>query len=128
MHLEKSLARASQGTGAAVDFSGKWKNELGSVATIAQTGDVVSGQYVSAVSEGGTSTTGVLAGFVDGDLISFVVHWDDFQAITAWVGQLDPKAPTQTINMLWQMTTQVPAGDEWASIHAGADYFVRIAQ
>jgi hypothetical protein len=82
---------------------------------------------VSAVSEGGTSATGVLSGFVDGDLISFVVHWDDFQAITAWVGQLAPKAPTQTIHTLWQMTTQVPAGEEWASINAGADVFVRIA-
>ncbi|MFO1102671.1 MAG: avidin/streptavidin family protein [Methylocystis sp.] len=127
MFLEKSLARAARGTGAAVDFTGKWQNELGSIATIAQTGDVIAGQYVSAVSEGGTSTTGVLSGFVDGDLISFVVHWDQFQAITAWVGQLDPKASTQTINTLWQMTSQVPPGDEWASINAGADVFVRIA-
>lgn len=127
MLLEKSLLRVAKGTGATVDFSGKWKNELGSIATIAQKGDVISGKYVSAVSEGGTSTTGVLAGFVDGGLISFVVHWDQFQAITAWVGQLDPKAPTQTINTLWQMTSQVPPGEEWASINAGADVFVRIA-
>lgn len=126
MLLEKSLSRAAKGTGASIDFTGKWRNELGSIATIAQTGDVVSGQYVSAVSEGGSSTTGVLAGFVDGDLISFVVHWDEFQAITAWVGQLDPKAPTQTINTLWQMTSQVPPGEEWASINAGADVFVRV--
>ncbi len=125
MLLEKSVARAAQGTGAAVDFSGDWKNELGSVATLVQKGDVLSGKYVSAVSEGGTSTTGALSGYVDGDLISFVVHWDDFQAITAWVGQLDPKAPKPTINTLWQMTTQAPAGDEWASINAGADYFMR---
>lgn len=127
MLLEKSLPRIAKGTGASVDFSGKWKNELGSIATIAQTGDVISGKYVSAVSEGGTSTGGVLSGFVDGDLISFVVHWDDFQAITAWVGQLDPKASTPTINTLWQMTSQVPPGEEWASINAGADVFVRIA-
>lgn len=128
MFHEKTLARAAKGTGAAVDFTGKWKNELGSVATIAQNGDVISGKYVSAVSEGGTTTTGVLGGFVDGNLISFVVHWDEFQAITAWVGQLDPKAPTQTINTLWQMTQKVAPGEEWASINAGADYFVRIAQ
>lgn len=126
MRHERSLSRVARGTGASVDFTGKWKNELGSVATIAQTGDVVAGQYVSAVSEGGTSTTGVLSGFVDGDLISFVVHWDEFQAITAWVGQLALKAPTPTINTLWQMTNQVPAGDEWASINAGADVFVRL--
>jgi hypothetical protein len=127
MLLEKSLLRVAKGTGAPVDFTGKWKNELGSIATIAQKGDVISGKYVSAVSEGGTSTTGVLGGFVDGGLISFVVHWDQFQAITAWVGQLVPKASTQTINTLWQMTSQVPPGEEWASINAGADVFVRIA-
>lgn len=126
MLLEKSVVRAAEGTGAPVDFSGDWKNELGSVATFVQKGDALSGKYVSAVSEGGTSATGVLSGFVDGGLISFVVHWDDFQAITAWVGQLAPKAPKQTINTLWQMTTQVPPGEEWASINAGADDFVRV--
>jgi hypothetical protein len=26
---------------------------------------------------------------------------------------------------LWQMTQRVPAGDEWTSINAGADYFTR---
>ena len=126
MYHEKSLARASQGTGAAYDFSGDWKNELGSVATLVQKGDALSGKYVSAVSEGGTSTSGALSGYVDGNLISFVVHWNEFQAITAWVGQLDPKAPKQTINTLWQMIQKVAPGDEWASINAGADYFVRV--
>jgi heme-degrading monooxygenase HmoA len=40
----------------------------------------------------GNSTKGDLQGYADGDLIAFVVHWRDFQAITTWVGQLDPKA------------------------------------
>ena len=102
MLLERSVMRAAEGTGGPVDFSGDWKNELGSVATFVQKGDTLSGKYVSAVSEGGTSASGVLSGLVDGDLISFVVHWDDFQAITAWVGQLAPKAPTQTIHTPWQ--------------------------
>jgi hypothetical protein len=30
-----------------------------------------------------------------------------------------------TIDTLWQMTKQVAAGDEWSSINAGADEFVR---
>ncbi len=41
MRLEKSLSRIAKGTGASIDFTGKWKNELGSIATIAQTGDDV---------------------------------------------------------------------------------------
>ena len=122
---EKSLARAKSGTGTAVDFSGTWTNELGSEVTLQQNGQVLSGSYKSKVSAGHTETTGDLQGYVDGDLISFVVHWRDFQAITSWVGQLDPKASTQQINTLWQMTKQVATGDEWASINAGADYFTR---
>jgi hypothetical protein len=125
MSQEMSLGRALGGTGRPIDFSGTWKNELGSQVVIAQTNGVLSGTYESAVSSGGTKTTGDLQGYVDGDLISFVVHWRDFQAITAWVGQLDPKASQETINTLWQMTKQVAQGDEWASINAGADYFTR---
>jgi len=124
MLQEKSLVRALAGSGAAVDFSGTWKNELGSIATITQAGNVLSGEYESAVSSAGTTTKGDLSGYVDGDLISFVVRWRQFQAITSWVGQLDPNA-ADTLNTLWHMTKQVPSGDEWASINAGADYFVK---
>jgi len=125
MIQEKSLGRAKAGTGTTVDFSGTWMNELKSEVTFKQTGAILSGTYESAVSAGGSKTVGDLQGYVDGDLISFVVHWRDFQGITAWVGQLDPKAATQQINTLWQMTKQVAIGDEWASINAGADYFTR---
>src|SRR5262245_28579617 len=121
---ERSLRRAQPGTGAMVDFSGTWVNELNSEMTLLQTGAILSGTYESAVSAGGQQTTGDLQGYVDGDLIAFVVHWRDFQAITAWVGQLDPEA-TEQINTLWQMTRQVETGEEWASVNAGADYFVR---
>ena len=122
---EQSLGRAKKGTGAAVDFAGTWENELKSEVTLAQTGDILTGTYTSAVSAGGTRTIGDLQGYVDGDLIAFVVHWRDFQAITTWVGQLDPNAAKQQINTLWHMTKQVTTGDEWASINTGADYFTR---
>jgi hypothetical protein len=127
MHQENSLARALAGTGTTVDFTGKWKNELGSVAEMTQNAaGALSGTYTSQVSGGGGSTIGDLLGYVDGDLISFVVHWRDFQAITAWVGQLDPKMPVDTLKTLWQMTKQVASGEEWASINAGSDTFVRL--
>jgi len=124
MLLEKSLSRALAGTGAAVDFSGIWKNELGSKMTLSQKNDVLSGTYESAVSAGGQPTSGDLQGYVDGNLIAFVVHWKQFQAITAWVGQTNPKNSKQ-ISTLWQMTSKVGAGEEWASINAGADYFTK---
>lgn len=92
--------------------------------TISQAKDVVNGTYKSAVSTGGTPATGTLVGYVDGDLISFIVHWKEFQAITAWVGQLSAKKPTR-LNTLWQMVSQVEPGEEWASINAGADSFAK---
>lgn len=125
MHHEKALTRTQAGTGVSVDFGGTWVNELGSKVIFVQTGDALSGTYESAVSGGGTQTTGDLVGYVDGDLIAFTVHWLDFQAITAWVGQLQPTPGQSTIKTLWQMTNQVDPGDEWASINAGTDTFVR---
>lgn len=124
MTPENALPRKTPGTGPLVDFSGVWINELQSAMTISQAKDEVKGTYKSAVSTGGTSTTGSLQGYVDGDLISFVVHWKEFQAITAWVGQLDSKNP-KLLNTLWHMVSQVDPGEEWASINAGADSFTK---
>lgn len=125
MLQERSLDRARAGTGTFTNFAGTWKNELGSQMTLIQSGDSLTGEYESAVSSGGGTTIGDLSGFVDGDLIAFLVHWRDFEAITSWVGQLEPGATTETIKTLWQMTKQVPSGDEWASINAGSDTFTR---
>ncbi|WP_248738037.1 avidin/streptavidin family protein [Pseudomonas sp. MWU12-2029] len=124
MSQEKALRRASAGTGKTIDFSGIWINQIKSEARIKQVNGVLSGEYESADSSTGGKTIGDLTGYVDGDLVSWVVHWRDFQAITAWVGQLEPTAPGE-LKTLWQMTKQVDAGDEWASINAGADVFFR---
>lgn len=123
MGHEQLVRRAMKGTGPTVDFSGSWINEYKSTVKFEQKGQILSGKYESEKSADGTSTTGVVQGFVDGDLISFVVLWDKFQAITSWVGQLDE---TQTkLITLWQMTSQVATGDEWKSINAGSDTFTR---
>lgn len=124
MILENALARATTGTGEMIDFTGTWINQLGSEVTFRQTNGVLDGKYISKVSSTGGETIGDLSGFVDGDLISWVVHWRDFQAITAWVGQIDPNTPGQ-LKTLWQMTKQVAQGEEWASVNAGSDVFVR---
>ena len=121
---ERALQRALSGTGASIDFTGTWINQLKSEARFKQVNGSLSGEYASKVSSSGATTLGDLVGFVDGDLISWVVHWREFQAITAWVGQLEPSAPG-TLKTLWQMTKQVEEGGEWASINAGSDVFVR---
>jgi hypothetical protein len=108
-----------------VDFSGTWKNELGSEMSLSQNGDKLTGDYNSAVSSDGSHTSGRLRGYCDGDLIAFIVHWEEFQAITSWVGQVDSDGVS--IHALWQMTKQVDEGQEWASINAGFDAFDRLA-
>lgn len=125
MKVEGSLGRARSGSGKTVNLAGTWKNELKSEMTLIQTNDVLAGEYDSAVSSTGKRTIGDLQGYVDGDLVAFVVHWRDFQAITTWVGQLEPDASVETIKTLWQMTKQVGLGKEWASINAGSDSFTR---
>ncbi len=127
MLQEMALGRAASGTGTPVNFAGTWANELGSEVVFVQANDALSGTYESTVSGGSTKTAGDLVGYVDGDLIAFVVHWHDFQAITSWVGQLVPNAPEDTIKTLWQMVKQVAPGEEWSSINAGSDTFTRKA-
>jgi hypothetical protein len=122
---ERSLARALTGSGLTTDFSGVWRNELMSEVTLVQSGDTLTGTYESTVSGRDTRTIGDIVGYVDGDLIAFVVHWREYQAVTSWVGQLEPNAAVQTIKALWHMARQVTPGSEWGSINAGADSFTR---
>lgn len=120
-----ALSGALAGTGPNVDFSGAWKNELTSTMTLMQANGQLTGVYASAVADTNPpiATQGDIQGYVDGNLISFVVHWRDFQAITAWVGRL---TSTGEIETLWQMIKQVKPGFEWESINANSDTFSRV--
>jgi hypothetical protein len=125
-HQDEALKRAISGTGTMIDFSGDWTNDLGSVMRLTQKGDLLDGDYKSVVSSDGTQATGALKGYVDGDLIAIIVHWNEFQSITSWVGQCEPNTSNKVIKTLWQMTKQVATGGEWASVNAGSDTFGRI--
>lgn len=86
MRHENALARAGKVAAvvrpaAVPDFSGKWINELNSYMELDVDGSEISGTYTSAVSGGGGPVTGDLSGYVNGNLISFVVNWSS--SITA---------------------------------------------
>lgn len=84
-HAELAFLKTDNVPPAAFDFNGRWLNELGSYMDITVQGQVVSGTYVSAVSEaGGPTPPFALQGSAVGDLISFTVNWGE--AITSWVG------------------------------------------
>jgi len=125
---ESALSRAAAPLSMPVNFAGRWRNQYGSEMDLHVSGRNLSGRYTSAVSSGGGPVTGDLSGFVNGDLISFVVNWPA-AAITAWVGQLVNADGYDIIQTLWNMTTNIPDANEptgmWQSILAGADRFHR---
>lgn len=122
MAAESALSRVLAGSGGQVDFTGTWTNELGSSVELRQEGSMLTGHYKSQKAAGPNPATGPLVGFVDGELITFTVHWDEYQAITSWTGRLEDEG----ITALWQMTSREPDGSEWAGITAGADEFWRV--
>jgi Avidin family len=127
---DQVLKSAAAAASTAIDFSGIWYNELGSQADFVIQGSDISGTYTSAVSGSGSPISGIVTGFINGDLIAFSVLWPT-AAITSWVGQLNDNSGNEVIQTLWQMTVNVPELEEptqlWASINAGADNFTRIA-
>ena len=129
MFNERALAQAAPARGKPdMDFSGAWANELGSTMKLDQNAGLLRGSYWSSVSDTGDPADGVVTGYVDENLISFVVKWAKFEALTAWVGHFDDSPDGGTISTLWQMVKVVPdPHDEWESINAGTDVFHRIA-
>lgn len=116
--------------GSSPDFSGTWRNELGSSMELSIDGDRVRGTYHSAVSGEDKAVTGELIGFVVGDQITFSVNWSPLLSLTSWVGQLKEENGQSQLHTLWLLTQEVPDEDEgmelWQSTLIGSDTFARI--
>lgn len=127
---EKALeqAESTQNSTGEPDFSGMWRNQMGSTMDLSVSGSDVAGHYTSASSSGGGPVAGTIKGFVAGDLISFLVLWPGGSQ-TAWVGQMTGTVGQPMIRSLWQLVTNVPDADEpkelWTSTYLGADNFTR---
>jgi hypothetical protein len=128
MRHEEALALTQKIKLAASGFGGKWVNELNSVMNLTVTGTDLSGTYTSQVSGDGGAVTGELSGYINGNLISFIVNWPT-AALTAWVGQMVSENGEDVLETLWQMTTKIPdpgnPSELWESVLAGADRFHR---
>ena len=128
MKLEHALGLAPAAAQPQPNVGGKrWENELQSWVQFVVNGDALSGHYHSAVGlNGGPVDSDDLSGYMNGELIAFVVRWPD-AAITAWVGRYELKSGVETIETLWQMTlmNQSANGAYWDSIMAGSDVFTR---
>jgi len=111
------------------DFSGHWRNELTSYMDLTITAGVVTGTYVSAVSDtGGPTPPFPVYGSVAGDLINFNVNWGG--AITAWIGHgVILAGGAAHILTLWHLVQTVDdemnPSKQWKTVLAGADEFTR---
>lgn len=122
------LAQSLPNSSIQPNFSGMWRNQMGSMMDVTVSGDDVFGTYTSASSAAGGPIAGPLKGFVAGDLISFLVLWPGGSQ-TAWVGQMVGSDEDPAIRTLWHLVTNVAEANEpselWTSTYAGADEFTR---
>jgi len=137
MQQEQALQMASSNPQESkfIALTSTWKNELGSTMSFTRSGQQIIGTYRSAVGSSG-SIEGELVGWINGNVISFVVTWP-VGSITAWTGHFTFE-PQVAIEALWQMglelgSTRNPDGTEstvelWDSIFAGRDRFVEVIE
>jgi hypothetical protein len=129
MKHEEALALSRPGSKTRAHFKGKWVNELNSIMTLHLKGSSVTGRYKSFVSSTGKTVSGPISGYVNGNAIAFVVTWPT-GSITAWVGQLVREKRRESLETLWQLTSQVPdpgnPKELWNSVNSGADRFRRL--
>lgn len=116
---------------AAVDFSGKWKNNLKSDMTLAiDASGKVTGKYRTGVGNPTPAEEFDLVGFATGDLLSFTVNFGQYGSLTSWVGQLTKDAQgVDQIKTMWLLSRNIADPDEdaglWGSVLTGADFFFR---
>lgn len=107
---------------------GSWKNELGSVLTIANVGTngQLAGTYVTGVGCDAGQPQPVTGWYYDGGrggggAISFSVTWSGCGSVTSWSGQYD--STTKNFQALWHLVIAGPP--KWDGIYAGVDTFTR---
>lgn len=131
MGIEEFLTEPSRSSaGGRVDLSGRWKNGLGSEMTLAVAPNgTVTGTYRTGVGVPSPAEEFPLTGYVERDLLAFVVNFGRYGSLAGWVGQHTVDGGKERIETLWHLARDVPEADEptalWAGILAGANLFVR---
>ena len=128
--FEASFLAARMQAPSKVDFSGTWINQRGSSMEISvDDRGRVSGIFRTAVGLPSNQEAFPLCGFVQADLIAFVVSFGVHDSVTAWTGQHTIVAGRERIETLWHLAKNIPDEEEdrslWAGILAGADSFER---
>lgn len=69
-------------------FQGIWKDEHGSMMVLTQRQNSIQGHYETAFKQDGELEQFELRGFVNNDLICFIVDFGKHESLASWVGQL----------------------------------------
>ena len=131
MGIEEFLIEPGRPSAAArVDLNGRWKNGLGSEMTlVVASNGAVTGTYRTGVGVPSTAEEFPLTGYVERDLLAFVVNFGYYGSLAGWVGQHTVADGKERIETLWHLARDVPEADEpsalWAGILAGANLFER---
>ena len=125
-----STKKAASRTSEAI-FSGLWQSERGSRMDLTVTGNTVQGRFVTAVGAPRRDQAFNLTGFVNGDLISFSVDFEQYRTLTAWTGQHAPDGKgdvalrTNYLTVL-DLDEDYEADLQWGNARTGTDVFRRV--
>jgi hypothetical protein len=113
-----------------VNFTGKWKNELGSsMEIIVNTNGQVRGIYKTAVGNPTNMEEFEINGVATGDLISFSANFGKYGSLTSWTGQYTKTKAGDTIQTMWHLAVNFEDQEEekklWSGIWTGSNTFVR---
>lgn len=133
MRLESTLKKLAKTPATAglsdYDFSGTWRNELGSTMELDVMNGLVNGTYASPPGGAGSPVTGKIKGFAKADILAVVVRWNiPSAALTTWVAQVERKGGDR-LRTIWHLLQETPDQEEprelWTSILGGTDLFRR---
>lgn len=84
--------------------NGVWTNDGGSELYLSVDGSRISGYYITAAKRPEPGKKHPIAGTRNGDLIGFVVSWEDANSLTSWCGRYTvDKTERECIKTVWHL-------------------------
>jgi hypothetical protein len=117
-----------------MSIEGVWYNELNSMMELKRQGPSITGKYNTRVgdADGWYEVAGWVGGQESGRAtLGLVVLWENqtrsTDSVTVWTGEwfIDPATGLERLEMMWLLTKETTAADEWTSTTVGKDFFYR---
>lgn len=108
-------------------LNGVWRNQLGTVLRLrSSAGGRLEGWLESPVggAEGAHPLTGFSESGGQGEVLGFVVAFEETRSVTSWSGRR--RATDGTISAVWILSEQSEVANEWQATRIGYDTFVRV--